>query len=149
MFTFEEFLNEDVVADERQGEGENHLLVKDYNIITKPTREELINTHDTVLNYWEDTVEYLAFDTVTVPKDKLLYSNQDYVSGTFINDMTEEKYKEGDIFIAEDEEGDWWILDGHHRLIYDRIHNRDSKAIFISMESTKEIDDFFYNLEED
>ena len=147
IFTFKEFLNEDVIADERQGKGENHLLVKNYNIIIKPLPIELINTHDTVINYLEETEEYISLDDkIIIPKDKILYSSQEFVSGTFINNITEEEYNSGYIFIAEDEKGDWWVLNGHHRLIYDRIHNRNSKAIFIPMETTKEIDYIFYGV---
>jgi hypothetical protein len=147
--TLGEFLNENV-GDERSGIGD-YFLTTDYNIVIKKQMPlELLNIHDsaTVSKYWDDTLEYFNFEKTKLDINKKLFSIQKYVSKTFIDSITDYIYNESDIIIAEDHKGDYWILNGHHRLIYDRINFKNSMVYFISFNNVKEIDDVFYNTDD-
>jgi hypothetical protein len=149
--TFKKFNLNENVGDERSGIG-NYLLTSDYNIVIKKQMPlELLNIHDTatVSKYWDDTLEYFPFEKTELDKNKKLFSTQKYVSKTFIDNITDDIYNESDIIIAEDKKGDNWLLNGHHRLIYDRINFRNSFVYFISFIDVEEIDDVFYNTDDE
>ena len=147
------FLMEDhkKIGDEIYGIG-NYLITSDYNIVNKKTLPlELLNIHDsaTVSKYWDDTLEFMHFIKKELDKNKKLFSTQKYVSKTFIDSITDKVYNDSDIIVAEDEKGNYWILNGHHRLIYDRINLKNSYVYIISFDDVKEIDYMFYNEDED
>jgi hypothetical protein len=147
------FLMEDhkKIGDELEGIG-NYLITSDYNIVNKKTLPlELLNIHDsaTVSKYWDDTLEFMHFIKKELDKNKKLFSTQKYVSKTFIDSITDKVYNDSDIIVAEDKKGNYWLLNGHHRLIYDRINLKNSYAYIISFDDVKEIDDLFYTSEEE
>ncbi len=153
LMTFESFGNHQIYGDERYGKG-NSLKVSDYGITILPTTEitdEMIDINDSCLGkYWYDTQEAMDYyEKEKISKDTPLYTNQEWVSGTFISDMTDDVYGEGDIKIAEDEKGRLWVQDGHHRLIYDRMNGRDSMAYVIPHEDFDEIRWMFGYVPED
>ena len=140
------FLMEDhkKIGDEIHGIG-NYLITSDYNIVNKKTLPlELLNIHDsaTVSKYWDDTLEFMHFTKKELDKNKKLFSTQKYVSKTFIDSITDKVYN-------EDKKGNYWILNGHHRLIYDRINLKNSYVYIISFDDVKEIDYIFYNEDEE
>ena len=148
--TIREFLNENI-SDEREGIG-NYLITSDYNIVVKKQLPlELLNIHDTatVSKYWDDALDTFSFEKTELDKNKILFSTQKYVSKTFIDTITNDIYNKSDIIVAEDQNGNYWLLNGHHRLIYDRINSRNSFVYIISYSDVKEIDDVFYNEDDD
>jgi hypothetical protein len=137
------------IGKERQGIG-NFDKTKDYKIkVIKRFPKYLIDIHDTAVNYWEDTLECFPYTKEELDKDKQIYSTQEYVSKSFINNITDEIYEKSDIILSEDKQGRLWLLDGHHRLVYDRINNRNSKVYIIPFEDVAEIQDIFYSGEDD
>jgi hypothetical protein len=153
MMTFESFSKHQIYDDERMGKG-NSLKISDYGITILPSTEitdEMIDINDSCLGkYWYDTQEAMDYyEKEKISKDTPLYTNQEWVSGTFISDMTDDVYGEGDIKIAEDEKGRLWVQDGHHRLIYDRMNGRDSMAYVIPHEDFDEIRWMFGYVPED
>ncbi len=153
MMTFESFSKHQIYGDERMGKG-NSLKISDYGITILPSTEitdEMIDINDSCLGkYWYDTQEAMDYyEKEKISKDTPLYTNQEWVSGTFISDMTDDVYGEGDIKIVEDEKGRLWVQDGHHRLIYDRMNGRDSMAYVIPHEDFDEIRWMFGYVPED
>ena len=144
--TIREFLNENI-GDERRGIG-NFLNTTDYNIIIKKLPNYLINIHDSVVNYWEDTIEFFQYEKEVVDKNTTLYTTQKYVSKTFIDSINSEIYNKGDIIMCHDKNNNLWLLDGHHRLIYDRINGKNSMCYIIPFEDVEEIDNIFYSGED-
>ena len=59
--------------------------------------------------------------------------------------MNDEVYNSGDIVMCYDKNGYLWLLDGHHRLIYDRMNLKDSMVYIIPFDDNKEIDYLFYS----
>jgi len=120
--TLKEYLNESI-SDERNGVG-NYLKTSMFNIVNGELPDYLVNIHDSALNYWEETQEVFNYDKKILNRNKIVFSTQENVSKTFIDSMTSEIYDRSDIILTEDEHKNLWLLDGHHRLIYDRIHSR-------------------------
>lgn len=153
--TFESFSKHELYGDERMGKGNTIKIsdLSDYGITLLPHTEitdEMIDINDSCLGkYWYDTQDAMGYEKENVPKDTPLYTNQEWVSGTFISDMTDETYGEGDIKIAEDEKGRLWVQDGHHRIVYDRMNGRDSMAYVIPHEDFDEIRYIFGYVPED
>jgi len=143
----QEFLTE-TVGDERRGIG-NYINTTDYNIIIKKLPDYLINIQDSALNYWDDTMDTFYYEKEELDKNTLLYSTQKYVSKTFIDNMTNEIYNSSDIILCYDKNNNLWLFDGHHRLIYDRINNRNSMCYIIPFDDIKEIDYIFYSADLD
>ena len=145
--TIQEFLNENV-GDERRGIG-NFLKTDDYNIIIKKLPNYLINIQDSAVNYWEETQDVFHYEKEELDKNKPLFSTQKYVSKTFIDNINYDIYNKGDIILCEDKTGNLWLLDGHHRLIYDRINLKNSFVYLIPFDDIKEIDYLFYSSDDD
>lgn len=141
------FLNENI-GDERRGIG-NYLRTEDYKIFIKKLPSYLINIHDSAVNYWDDTQDVFHYEKEELDRNKNLFSTQKYVSKTFIDNIDKDIYDKGDIILSEDKNGDLWILDGHHRLIYDRINLKNSFVYIIPFADIKEIDYLFYNINGD
>ena len=145
--TMQEFLNENI-GNERRGIG-NFLKTTDYNITIGGLPDYLINIHDSVVNYWEETQEVFHYEKEKLNRKKNIYSTQKYVSKSFIDSIDDNIYNKSDIVLCEDKKGDLWILDGHHRLIYDRMNLKNSFVYIIPFDDVKEIDDVFYNMTDD
>lgn len=145
--TIKEFLNENV-GDERRGIG-NFLKTDDYNIIIKKLPNYLINIQDSAVNYWEETQDVFHYEKEELDKNEPLFSTQKYVSKSFIDSINYDIYNKGDIILCKDKTGNLWLLDGHHRLIYDRINLKNSFVYIIPFDDFKEIDYLFYNSDDD
>ena len=110
--------------------------------------DDLIDIHDTIMNYWGETQEMLKLPRTRLPKERTLFSNQDYVSRSFVENMTKAQRAAGDIYVVKDHDGELWIIDWHHRLCYDRMHGLDSRVFLIDRDSVEAIKDMFYSAEE-
>jgi hypothetical protein len=142
----EEFFNEnirEIINDELNGVG-NFIKTTDYNILIKKIPDYLINIWDSAVNYWEDTIDFLDFEKERLDKNIILYSTQKYVSKSFIDIINSEIYNSSDIVLCYDKRNNLWLLNGHHRLIYDRMNGRDSMCYIIKFKDVEEIDDIFY-----
>ena len=144
--TIREFLNENI-GDERRGIG-NFLKTNDYNIIIKKLPIYLNNIHDSVVNYWGETQDVFHYEKEELDKNKTLFSTQKYVSKTFIDNINDDIYNKSDIILCEDKRGNLWLLDGNHRLIYDRINLKNSFVYIIPFSDVKEIDYLFYSIDD-
>lgn len=144
--TLRKFLNENI-GDERRGIG-NFLKTDDYNITIKKLPNYLINIHDSVVNYWEETQEVFQYEKEELNINKNIFSTQKYVSKSFIDSINDDIYNKGDIILCEDKKNNLWLLDGHHRLIYDRINLKNSFVYIIPFDDVKEIDYLFYNTDD-
>jgi hypothetical protein len=142
----EEFFNEnirEIINDELNGVG-NFIKTTDYNILIKKIPDYLINIWDSAVNYWEDTIDFFDFEKERLDKNIILYSTQKYVSKSFIDIINSEIYNSSDIVLCYDKRNNLWLLNGHHRLIYDRMNGRDSMCYIIKFKDVEEIDDIFY-----
>lgn len=108
--------------------------------------EELTNTWDSVVAYWEETKEELGLepsDKVEISPDEVIYSTQGKVDMSIVDKMSDEQYSEGDIVIA-DYKGKKWIFDGHHRMIRDRKAGRPSMVYLIDEDNVDFINRIIY-----
>jgi len=141
------------VADERRGHGRAVDLSGGlHNIVFMDNLpEELINIHDTALNYWDETLDFMSYEKVMVPRDKTLYTTQRWVSGTFLDNLSSDPsvYYTSDIILAEDSAGRLWVMDGHHRVVHDRGAGRDFMAFVVPFSDVAEIGRTFYGEDPD
>ncbi len=108
--------------------------------------DELINTHDTAVNYWEDYKEdwgWTEDKKRLIPADETIYSTQGKVDMSIVDEMDDEEYEEGDIVIA-DYQGKKWIFDGHHRMVRDRKQGKYSMAYVIKKKDIDFINRMIY-----
>lgn len=108
--------------------------------------EELTNTWDSIVAYWEETKEELGLepsDKVEISPDEVIYSTQGKVDMSIVDKMSDEQYSEGDIVIA-DYKGKKWIFDGHHRMIRDRKAGRPSMVYLIDEDNVDFINRIIY-----
>ena len=108
--------------------------------------EELTNTWDSIVAYWEETKEELGLepsDKVEISPDEVIYSTQGKVDMSIVDKMSDEQYSEGDIVIA-DYKGKKWIFDGHHRMIRDRKAGRSSMVYILDEDNVDFINRIIY-----
>ena len=108
--------------------------------------EELTNTWDSVVAYWEETKEELGLkssDKVEISPDEVIYSTQGKVDMSIVDKMSDEQYSEGDIVIA-DYKGKKWIFDGHHRMVRDRKSGRPSMVYILDEDNVDFINRIIY-----
>ena len=108
--------------------------------------EELTNTWDSAVAYWEETKEQLGLessDKVEISPDEVIYSTQGKVDMSIVDNMSDEQYSEGDIVIA-DYKGKKWIFNGHHRMIRDRKARRPSMVYIIDEDNVDFINNIIY-----
>ena len=108
--------------------------------------EELINTHDSAVAYWEETKDQLGLepsDKVEISPDEVIYSTQGKVDMSIVDNMSDEQYSEGDIVIA-DYKGKKWIFNGHHRIIRDRKERRPSMVYILDEDNVDFINRIIY-----
>jgi hypothetical protein len=67
-----------------------------------------------------------------------------YPGQEFVKRMTPSEHGESDIIVGVDGTGKKWLLNGHHRLVYDRVRDRDSLVFLFGPEDISELDDMFY-----
>lgn len=136
------------VADERRGMGRAvDLSVGQHGIVLMGEMpQELTNIHDTALNYWDETRDFMSYQKERLPRDTTVHTTQRWVSGTFLDTLSSDPaaHGESDIILAEDSAGRLWVMDGHHRLVHDRRLGRDSMAYVVPFPDAAEIGRTFY-----
>lgn len=108
--------------------------------------EELTNTWDSAVAYWEETKEELGLETsdkVEISPDEVIYSTQGKVDMSIVDNMSDEQYSEGDIVIT-DYKGKKWIFNGHHRMVRDRKAGRPSMVYLIDEDKVNFINHIIY-----
>lgn len=112
----------------------------------KTMPEELTNTCDSAVAYWEQTKKDLGLepsDKLEISPNEVIYSTQGKVDMSIVDNMSDEQYSEGDIVIA-DYEGKKWIFDGHHRMIRDRKAGRPSMVYILDEDNVDFINRIIY-----
>jgi hypothetical protein len=136
FFSFNENISDDNID----------LSKKYHNIIfLERLPDYLYNIRDTSLNYWDDTLEAFPYEKEEIDKSIPLLTTQKYVSKNFIDSLDDETYKNSDIILAEDKHQNLWIMDGHHRLFFDRSKNKNSFAFIIPFSDIEEIEKIWYS----
>ena len=117
-----------------------------YNIIYKDKLPDyLINVRDTAINYWNDTIEVFHYEKQVLDESVILLTTQKFISKKFIDSMNDDIYKKSDIILVEDFSDNLWIMDGHHRLFYDRSRGNISNVFIIPKNDVREIDEIWYS----
>ena len=108
--------------------------------------EELTNTWDSAVAYWQETKEQLGLeqsDKVEISTDEVIYSTQGKVDMSIVDKMSDEQYSEGDIVIV-DYKGKKWIFNGHHRMVRDRKAGRPSMVYILNEDNVDFINRIIY-----
>ena len=117
-----------------------------YNIIYKDKLPDyLINVRDTAINYWNDTIEVFHYKKQVLDESVILLTTQKFISKKFIDSLNDDIYKKSDIILVEDLSDNLWIMDGHHRLFYDRSRGNISNVFIIPKNDVREIDEIWYS----
>ena len=140
------------ISDERRGKG-NSIDLKKKNKLNIAYKNDLPdyleNIRDSAISYWEDTLDIFQYEKEKLDKSKQVLTTQRYVSKTFIDSLTPETYEKSDIILVEDEDKNLWIMDGHHRLIFDRLNGKDSEVYIIPFDDIEEIDNTWYSSDDE
>lgn len=135
FFSFNENISDDKID----------LSKKYHNIIfLERLPDYLYNIRDTSINYWNDTLEAFPYEKEEIDKSIPLLTTQKYLSKNFIDSLDDQTYKKSDIILVEDKHQNLWIMDGHHRLFFDRSKNKNSFAFIIPFNDIEEIEKIWY-----
>ncbi|NBW56727.1 hypothetical protein EBR43_02865 [bacterium] len=135
FFSFNENISDDKID----------LSKKYHNIIfLERLPDYLYNIRDTSINYWNDTLEAFPYEKEEIDKSIPLLTTQKYLSKNFIDSLDDQTYKKSDIILVEDKHQNLWIMDGHHRLFFDRSKNKNSFAFIIPFDDIEEIEKIWY-----
>jgi hypothetical protein len=136
FFSFNENISDDKID----------LSKKYHNIIfLERLPDYLYNIRDTSINYWDDTLEAFPYEKEEIDKSIPLLTTQKYLSKNFIDSLDDQTYKKSDIILVEDKHQNLWIMDGHHRLFFDRSKNKNSFAFIIPFNDIEEIEKIWYS----
>lgn len=117
-----------------------------YNIVYKDKLPDyLSNVRDTAINYWNDTIEVFHYEKKVLDESVILFTTQKFISKKFIHSINDDIYKKSDIILVEDFSDNLWIMDGHHRLFYDRSRGNISNVFIIPKNDIVEIDEIWYS----
>ena len=117
-----------------------------YNIVYKDKLPDyLYNVRDTAINYWNDTIEVFPYEKEVLDESVILFTTQKFISKKFIDSLNDDIYKKSDIILVEDLSDNLWIMDGHHRLFYDRSRGNISNVFIIPKNDIVEIDEIWYS----
>ena len=117
-----------------------------YNIVYKDKLPDyLSNVRDTAINYWNDTIEVFHYKKQVLDESVILLTTQKFISKKFIDSLNDDIYKKSDIILVEDLSDNLWIMDGHHRLFYDRSRGNISNVFIIPKNDIVEIDEIWYS----
>ena len=104
------------------------------------------NVKDSVINYTKETMDLFPNkDKVIIPTNQILYSTQNDIDINYIDELSDEVYGEKDIHIYNDN-GNLFVMDGHHRICKDRMSGRDSQVYVWDNEDRELIDCVFYGI---
>jgi len=121
----------------------------DCNIIYIPEQfnklERFGNLWDMVVNDIDELIETLQLEKQSLPKDITVYSVQKKFDIEYVKRMDDERYDKSDISLFK-YKNKLYIIDGHHRLCYDRINNRDSYLYIFDKDDSELIDCLFYGI---
>jgi hypothetical protein len=122
------------------------LSVGSYNIVYRDKLPDyLFNIRDTAVNYWNDTIKVFHYQKQVLDESVILFTTQKFISKKFIDSMNDDIYKKSDIILVEDFSDNLWIMDGHHRLFYDRSRGNISNVFIIPKNDIVEIDEIWYS----
>ena len=122
------------------------LSVGSYNIVYRDKLPDyLFNIRDTAVNYWNDTIKVFHYQKQVLDESVILFTTQKFISKKFIHSINDDIYKKSDIILVEDFSDNLWIMDGHHRLFYDRSRGNISNVFIIPKNDIVEIDEIWYS----
>ena len=121
----------------------------DCNIMYVPEQlsklDRFSNLWDMVVNDIDELKETFQLEKELLPKDITVYSVQEKFDTEYIKRMDDDRYNESDISLFK-YRNKLYIIDGHHRLCYDRINNRDSYVYIFDKDDSQIVDCIFYGI---
>jgi hypothetical protein len=103
------------------------------------------NLWDMVVNDIDELVDNFKMEKELLPKDITVYSVQKNFDIEYVKGMDDERYNKSDISLFK-YKNKLYIIDGHHRLCYDRINNKDSYVYIFDKDDSELIDCLFYGI---
>jgi len=121
----------------------------DCNIMYVPEHfsklDRFSNLWDMVVNEIDELIEVSQLEKELLPKDITVYSVQEKFDTDYVKRMDDERYNKSDISLFK-YKNKLYIIDGHHRLCYDRINNRDSYVYIFDKDDSQIVDCIFYGI---
>ncbi len=121
----------------------------DCNIMYVPEHfsklDRFSNLWDMVVNEIDELIEVSQLEKELLPKDITVYSVQEKFDIEYVKRMDDERYNKSDISLFK-YKNKLYIIDGHHRLCYDRINNRDSYVYIFDKDDSQIVDCIFYGI---
>ena len=121
----------------------------DCNIMYVPEQfsklDRFSNLWDMVVNEIDELIEVSQLEKELLPKDITVYSVQEKFDIEYVKRMDDERYNKSDISLFK-YKNKLYIIDGHHRLCYDRINNRDSYVYIFDKDDSQIVDCVFYGI---
>ena len=103
------------------------------------------NLWDMVVNDIYELVDNFEMEKELLPKEIKVYSVQEKFDIEYVKGMDDERYNRSDISLFK-YKNKLYIIDGHHRLCYDRINNRDSYVHIFDKDDSEIVDCIFYGM---
>ena len=121
----------------------------DCNIMYVPEQYNILyrfsNLWDMVPNDINELEEALQLEKELLSKEITVYSVQKNFDVDYVKRMDDERYDKSDISLFK-YKNKLYIIDGHHRLCYDRINNRDSYVYIFDKDDSEFVDCIFYGI---
>jgi len=103
------------------------------------------NLWDMVPNDINELEEALQLEKELLSKEITVYSVQKNFDVDYVKRMDDERYNKADISLFK-YKNKLYIINGHHRLCYDRINNRDSYVYIFDKDDSELVDCIFYGI---
>ena len=121
----------------------------DCNIIYVPEQQSKLdrfsNLWDMVVNDIDELKETFQLEKELLSKEITVYSVQKNFDVDYVKRMDDERYDKSDISLFK-YKNKLYIINGHHRLCYDRINNRDSYVYIFDKNDSEIVDCIFYGI---
>lgn len=114
---FLDYIDNKKIEKEIRGYSNNVINVYDYNFSIKNYTP--FNHHEIFMNWWNK-----EYEIEKISKDTILNTTQPNVSKTFINKM--KSYSDKPVLVKIEDM--YWVIDGHHRLVFDRMNGLDTEC---------------------
>lgn len=114
---FLDYIDNKKIEKEIRGYSNNVINVYDYNFSIK--NYPPFNHDEIFMNWWNK-----EYEIEKISKDTILNTTQPNVSKTFINKM--KSYSDKPVLVKI--ENMYWVIDGHHRLVFDRMNGLDTEC---------------------